>query len=80
MDVVSASSVMAWEDGVESQNAVGVAVLDPTESSLVDVGRVGRASVTFGNNAAVYTLNPDEQLCGLNLEYTGDATNGMGPQ
>ena len=71
---------MAWEDGVESQNAVGVAVLDPTESSLVDVGRVGRASVTVGNNAAVYILNPDEQLCGLNLEYTGDTTNGMGPQ
>lgn len=55
VDVVSASGVMSWKDGVESQNAVGVAVLDPAESSLVDVGRVGRVSVTAGNNAAVYT-------------------------
>ena len=58
----------ALGDGVESQSTVGVAVLDPAESSLVDVGCVGRASVTVGNNAAVYTLNLDEQLRDFNFD------------
>lgn len=62
MDVSSAASVVAREDGLELDNTIGIARLDSTKESVVKVAGIGRVAVPAGADSRVYTLFKDGQI------------------
>lgn len=51
VDVVGTTRVVTWEDGSELDDTVVISLLDTTEESLVQVGRVVRVAVATFLNA-----------------------------
>lgn len=55
VDVSGTAGVVTGEDGVECCDTVGVCLLETTEESLVDVGKIAGVTVATGNDTRVYT-------------------------
>jgi hypothetical protein len=53
VDVRCTAEVVPWEESGELSNTQGVRGLQTTKESSVDVGGVGRVSITRGDNAGV---------------------------
>lgn len=56
VNMSSSAGVMAWEDGLELDDAFFVAGLNSTEKGCVQVGGVGGITVAICLNTRVYTL------------------------
>lgn len=75
--VVAPSSIVPREDGVELDHAIVIRLLDATQGSVVQVGRIVRVPVTSGLDARVNTrrvtvpdVGPDagEGLTGFDVD------------
>lgn len=56
MNVSSTAGVVTREDGLELNNTIGVARLDSTKESVVQVAGVRRVTVSAGADSGVDTL------------------------